>query len=321
MRSVHVYDRVYVLTTYIRSYRNKQWSNSIVLVLNKYEVWPMTRLETRFTEYIEWMKYERKYITADIYSRKGKPLYAMWKRNLSVQAIYILQSTETINHVSDNWMSLNLFDMTRKVCDLCPWTMKSWETNDGSWLLYWRANRLSYKGLEAKDQSNHQVAGFVRSFPKDSQRIDLTWSLKKIFGRANSVDEQWILITRVQLNWNDIMSFKHDAELRMKHMSQMVSKVHISLTTNGMNKNSSRVRWSNTFDCISNVTSFWTIDKPKMLYAFSYDNKMQVNHTLSGPLLVSNTGDAEWTETLFKVTNVDLCIHHKGCHYLMTARL
>jgi len=52
------------------------------------------------------------------------------------------------------------------------WTMpgknKVRGNSDGSLLRYWRANRSSYLGIGAKDQSNHLVAGSLRSFPQDS---------------------------------------------------------------------------------------------------------------------------------------------------------
>ncbi len=39
---------------------------------------------------------------------------------------------------------------------------------DGRPKQFWRANRLSELGIGAKDQSNHLVAGSLRSFPQDS---------------------------------------------------------------------------------------------------------------------------------------------------------
>jgi len=57
------------------------------------------------------------------------------------------------------------------------WTMPAEDeargNSGGGSQRYWRANRSSHVGIGAKDQSNHLVAGSLRSFPQDS------WSLFK----------------------------------------------------------------------------------------------------------------------------------------------
>lgn len=56
------------------------------------------------------------------------------------------------------------------------WTMPAQNevrgNSDGSSSRYWCANRSLDVGIGAKDSSNHLIAGFLRSFPKDSRNIN-----------------------------------------------------------------------------------------------------------------------------------------------------